>query len=551
MIYLYTLPGVAFNAPQFSIPLIKGYLKTNKIESKQIDLSIKFFEKCVNSNYIKSKFNDYYFNLSNSDKKVVDDIDKYIDYLKCSQINTNKIIKSNEKLLNYLNIYSNYYNINWNRKGIEFNIKLSTIDEVLNFALDKENKIFDIVLKTNYKLLDNDVHYLSIQFPFQLPYAIRFAKKIKRNSPNCKVIFGGDYITHIIKNIVELMKKCSDIDAIVLFGNHETLVKVIESFNRKTAYDIPNAYIRDGNKIIKNLSEKCNKLKINYYVPSFEDLDLDKYVSNLRLIQLTLNYGCYHSKCNFCSRHFYYNGYCGYNLDKIFALIKKLYIENKIQAIYFIDECVPPSILIKLANYIISNKINVKWMVETRIDRQLLDINVAKLLYNSGCREISFGIESYNKKILKDMNKQIDLKVAKKVMKNFFESGVSVSATFMIGYPTENIFNILRTLNFIKKFKYIDTFGLGVFNYMRNSILVDNANLDESSDLNLIYRKNNDNYVALNKLIARFNATAKIKNFSNIRNKILYRSEYMYLDRKKYSLNFARQVKSNGNKKFI
>lgn len=232
MIYLYTLPGVAFNAPQFSIPLIKGYLKTNKIESKQIDLSIKFFEKCVNSNYIKRKFNDYYFNLSNSDKKVVDDIDKYIDYLKCSQINTNKIIKSNEKLLNYLNIYSNYYNINWNRKGIEFNIKLSTIDEVLNFALDKENKIFDIVLKTNYKLLDNDVHYLSIQFPFQLPYAIRIAKKIKRNSPNCKVIFGGDYITHIIKNIVELMKKCSDIDAIVLFGNHETLVKVIYGYRK-------------------------------------------------------------------------------------------------------------------------------------------------------------------------------------------------------------------------------------------------------------------------------------------------------------------------------
>lgn len=551
MIYLYTLPGVAFNAPQFSVPLIKGYLKENKIESKQIDLSIKFFEKCVNSNYIKSKFNDYYLSLSNSDKKIVDDIDKYVGYLKSPKINTNKIIKSNEKLLNYLNIYSNYYNINWNRRGIEFNIKLSTIDEVLGFALDKENKIFDIALKTHHKASDNDIHYLSVQFPFQIPYAIRFAKKIKRNSPNCKVIFGGDYITHIIKNTVELMEKCSDIDAFVFFGNQETLVKVIESFNKKTVYNIPNAYIRDENKIIKNFSEKCNKLKIDYYVPSFEDLDLDKYVSNLRLIPLTLNYGCYHSKCNFCSRHFYYNGYCGYNLDKIFALIKKLYIENKIQAIYFIDECVPPSILIKLAKYLISNKINIKWMVETRIDRELLDKNIVKILYNSGCREISFGIESYNKKILKDMNKQIDLKVAKKVMQNFFESGISVSATFMIGYPTENIFNILRTLSFIKRFKYIDTFGLGVFNYMRNSILVDNANLNEASDLNLIYRKNNDNYVGLNKLIARFNATSKIKNFSNIRNKILYRSEYMYLDRKIYSLNFTRQVKVNENKKFI
>lgn len=48
MIYLYTLPGVAFNAPQISIPLIKGYLNENNISTKQIDLSIEFFEKCVN-----------------------------------------------------------------------------------------------------------------------------------------------------------------------------------------------------------------------------------------------------------------------------------------------------------------------------------------------------------------------------------------------------------------------------------------------------------------------------------------------------------------------
>lgn len=27
MIYLYTLPGTAFNCPQISVPLLKGYLK--------------------------------------------------------------------------------------------------------------------------------------------------------------------------------------------------------------------------------------------------------------------------------------------------------------------------------------------------------------------------------------------------------------------------------------------------------------------------------------------------------------------------------------------
>lgn len=539
MIYLYTLPGVAFNAPQISIPLIKGYLNENNISTKQIDLSIEFFEKCVNSLYISRKLKNYYSTLHKDDRKIVDNIDKYISYLKSKKINTSKIIDANEKLLKYLNIYSNCFDIEWNRKGLSFSSKLSTIDDVLTFALSTKNKIFDSILKIP-KSKEKNIYYLSIQYPFQLPYAIRFAKKIKDSNYESKIIFGGDYITHIIKNADELIKKCNYIDGLVFFGEHRYLLELINYFNGNKNINIPNTIVRKNEKIIKNKIEKCNIYEKNMYVPSFDDLKLDKYISNLKLVPLTLNYGCYHSKCNFCSRYFYYNGYAKYNIEKIFSLIKKLYREDLIEAIYFMDECVPPEILIKLAKYLLANNIKIRWMVETRIDKILQNKDVSQLLYDSGCREISFGIESYNKNILKDMNKQIDLKVAKKVMKNFFESGISVSATFMIGYPTENIFNIIRTLNFIRRFKYIDTFGLSVFNYMRNSKLVSDSNLNESSDLNLIYRKNNDNYEFYNKIIDKFNTLNKIKGFSNIRNKILYRSEYLYLDRETYSLNYKK-----------
>ena len=50
MIYLYTLPGTAFNCPQISIPLLKGYLKNSGITSKQYDLSAIFLEKCFTKN---------------------------------------------------------------------------------------------------------------------------------------------------------------------------------------------------------------------------------------------------------------------------------------------------------------------------------------------------------------------------------------------------------------------------------------------------------------------------------------------------------------------
>ena len=537
MINLYTLPGLAFNSPSLSVPLIKGYLKENNITTKQYDLTQKFFEKCVNSNYIKKHKSKYYNSLKLDEKSIIYNIDKSIQYMKSRRINTDKIIDSNEIILEYLKIYGNCYNIIWNKKGLSFNTQLDTIDKVIDYSLKTDNIIFDDLYDIK-NLSDGDIVYMSIQQPFQLVFALRFSKKIKEKSNKIKVIFGGDYITHIIANSEELMKKCKYIDSILFYGELKFLIELIDYYKNNSTSNISNVYLRKEEKIIKNKIEECNEYDKQKYIPTFENLNLNGYLSNLKMVNMTLNYGCYHSKCKFCSRYYYYNGKGRYNLDKIFKLIKELYLNEKIEAIYFIDECVPPEILIKLANFLIHNNIKIKWMVETRIDKKLLDKRISKLLYESGLREISFGIESISKKVLQSMDKRIEINDAKEIMKNFYLSGISVSGTFMIGYPTENFVDRYRTLRFIKKFKYIDTFGLGVFTYMRNSILVNESDLDVSKDLNLIYRLNNDKYDDYMNLIRKFNNTKKIKKYSEIRNKILYRSEYMYLDRKKYSLNF-------------
>ena len=537
MINLYTLPGLAFNSPSLSVPLIKGYLKENNITTKQYDLTQKFFERCVNSNYLKKHKSKYYNSLKLDEKSIIDNIDKSIQYMKSRRINTDKIIDSNEIILEYLKIYGNCYNIIWNKKGLSFNTQLDTIDKVIDYSLKMNSIIFDDLYDIK-NLSDGDIVYMSIQQPFQLVFALRFSKKIKEKSNKIKVIFGGDYITHIIANSEELMKKFKYIDSILFYGELKFLIELIDYYKNNSTSNISNVYLRKEEKIIKNKIEECNEYDKQKYIPTFENLNLNGYLSNLKMVNMTLNYGCYHSKCKFCSRYYYYNGKGRYNLDKIFKLIKELYLNEKIEAIYFIDECVPPEILIKLANFLIHNNIKIKWMVETRIDKKLLDKRISKLLYESGLREISFGIESISKKVLQSMDKRIEINDAKEIMKNFYLSGISVSGTFMIGYPTENFVDRYRTLRFIKKFKYIDTFGLGVFTYMRNSILVNESDLDVSKDLNLIYRLNNDKYDDYMNLIRKFNNTKKIKKYSEIRNKILYRSEYMYLDRKKYSLNF-------------
>ncbi|MDD3453648.1 MAG: radical SAM protein [Bacilli bacterium] len=550
MVYLYTLPGTAFNAPQINVPLLKGYLNKCGIESIQYDLSERFLETCFKTDYIKRVNHKYYKSLSESEKNTVDTIEKAIKDLKNKSINTEKIISANSKIIEYLDIIGNLYNIKWGKRGIDFKNKICTIDDVINFSYSEDNSLFDEILYNEHDLKNGDIIYLSVQFPFQLNYAIRFSRYLKNQNNNIRIILGGDYVTHIYKNLKCLIEKCNNIDGITLFGNFNNVVDLLNMFDKKVFNrSINNALYRDKKEVLLNYNIAKNLFHRKWYIPDFDGINLDNYLSNLKLISLTLNHGCYYSKCEFCSRPFYYNGYCTYDIDAILNQIRLLYENESIEAIYFIDECVPYSILIRLANYLINNKINIKWMVETRIEKEYVDSNVAKLLYKSGCREISFGIESYNTKILKKMNKGISLKEVKKVIKNFYESGISVSATFMIGYPTESIFNINKTLKFIKKYKYLDTFGLSVFSYMRNSKLVNSSNIDEGQDINLIYRTNNDNYDKYINIINEFNESKKIKEFASIRKNILYRSQYIYLDRTSYSLNYKRG--DFMNKKFL
>ena len=134
------------------------------------------------------------------------------------------------------------------------------------------------------------------------------------------------------------------------------------------------------------------------------------------------------------------------------------------------------------------------------------------------------------------MDKGINIKNVKRVLKNFHMNGVIVSATFMVGYPGENYFNMLRTLNFINHFKYIDLFGLNVFVLARNSRICDRLDHD-TSDINITYRYKDDNKEKLEELVRKFKTKKKVNRVNVVKSKLLSRSDYLYLDKCDFSIN--------------
>lgn len=82
---------------------------------------------------------------------------------------------------------------------------------------------------------------------------------------------------------------------------------------------------------------------------------------------------------------------------------------------------------------------------------QHLDYETFEVMKESGCREISFGIESGNQDILNRIDKSLDLDEAIRVIRTAKKAGIKTHASYILGYIGETEKTIQDTIRFAKK----------------------------------------------------------------------------------------------------
>ena len=114
---------------------------------------------------------------------------------------------------------------------------------------------------------------------------MRLSKLLKEKNEKTKIIYIGDYITNIKENCTELINKCNCIDAIVFNGYQKALVTLINYYSDGKSSSAPNTIYRNSkNEIIIAETRKDTINDINDYIPSFDNLDLNKILLLWRLL---------------------------------------------------------------------------------------------------------------------------------------------------------------------------------------------------------------------------------------------------------------------------
>ena len=194
--------------------------------------------------------------------------------------------------------------------------------------------------------------------------------------------------------------------------------------------------------------------------PAYDLLPMDKYFSltysrKKPFATLITSTGCC-NRCNFCLiggatvERGYGRTWRFKSAEKILGEIKYL-LNLGVKSIYFFDETftVQKKRVLDLCELIKKQGLNFEWGCNGRVDT--LDEETIKIMKTAGCWNIMFGIECGSEGLLEDANKGTTLKKAIAMVDACKKNGISVSASFVIGFPNETWETVKQTLKIAKK----------------------------------------------------------------------------------------------------
>ena len=108
-------------------------------------------------------------------------------------------------------------------------------------------------------------------------------------------------------------------------------------------------------------------------------------------------------------------------VDEMEYYIKKYQAENFVFS--DLTAVVSKKCIVDLCQEIIDRQLNVTWQLPT-LRTEAVDYEVLQLMYEAGCRELDFAIESGSKEVLNSVNKKSDPDKIFALIKNKFFSSV-------------------------------------------------------------------------------------------------------------------------------
>lgn len=301
--------------------------------------------------------------------------------------------------------------------------------------------------------LRGDPVYVGLTAPTALvKSAAAVAREIKRRDPRRPVILGGYHATVLPE---DSLREFPMFDGVVFGEGEETAVELARALgDGKSLAGIDGVCFCDGENIVCNGPRRRVDDLDSLPFPAWELFPLPAYRAHYRtdrrIIELPVvtGRGCA-GRCKFCAR------VTGGVVRRRSAANVLREIRDDIErhgasAIVFTDESFAhePALVEQVCRELISGGLHrrIYWLCQTRIDSVNRDL--LRLMAESGCRHISFGVESGDPQVLANLNKGIEPARIRQAVCEAKAAGILVDNFFVLGLPGETRASVKKTIDF-------------------------------------------------------------------------------------------------------
>jgi anaerobic magnesium-protoporphyrin IX monomethyl ester cyclase len=340
-------------------------------------------------------------------------------------------------------------------------LKYDIQSQIFDLDWQKSDELFAIV-----KSIENPIVGVTAQ-PHSVLMALETIRKLKECNTNCVIVVGGNFFT---KTHTDVLARFKEIDIVVRDEGEITFYELVNAIQTgKNFEDIEGITYRNNDRIIENRTRKPEN-DIEKFALKYDKLHLtDRFQEgilmrnfekeNYRGFSVFIGRGC-SRKCAFCE----YNQF-KYRVREIPAILQEIdFLVTNYNADYFAfadpSFCERRSFVREFCEILIEQYPHIKWSCEARVDTPL---DILELMAKAGCISIAFGLESGSEKVLKAINKEIDLFKTGEFVKACYSLGIRTHMFLMVSLPEETEEDAMQTIKVCGDLsEYVTSMSMGV-----------------------------------------------------------------------------------------
>ncbi len=293
---------------------------------------------------------------------------------------------------------------------------------------------------------------ISIIHVGQVIPGLTLARLLRERHPHLHIVVGGSVFTRhadILNDKQILFEKF--FHSIVLFEGEyplECLVKAVR--DGRPLDEVPNlVHLKDG-AVVRNA--KSESLPYDQLVrPSFDDLDLDKYLMPFPVLPYMSSRGCYWGKCTFCTHsHIYDSYYRKENEDRVAEELEWLGRRYHTKYFTFSDEAISPNAFRRMSDSILKRKLEMRALGMIKFETDNIESpDLFEKMKQAGFIMLFFGLESANDRVLSIIDKGCTQETERLVLEHSSLAGVWNHLYLFFGFPTEERDEAEDTVRFV------------------------------------------------------------------------------------------------------